>query len=181
MIKKIVAAIAAGFICASPVQAKTTIDTSPVVQLVCEDRSGTAVKIDDDTYITAAHVAVGENCKVGGTAIVLTEIDTTRDFAVFTGPASRISAKYTCRGFSSDEEYLAVGHAFGWKELTYQPVRASGFGVRGEPTQMFTGEVIPGMSGGPVYGKNGRVVGIVNMRWPARSLPLSETSVCKRN
>lgn len=178
MIKKIFAAVLAWATLASPHVEAKVIKTEPVVQVVCEDRKGTAVKIGDDSYITAAHVAVASGCEIDGTPVVNVEVDTARDYAIVRGPSSRRSAKYSCRGFLPDTEYLGVGYAFGWKNLTYQPLRSSGFKVVGEPTQMFTGEVIPGMSGGPVFDRSGAVVGIVNMRWPARSLPLKETSLC---
>lgn len=175
--KKAVAAALMGFLLASPANAKVTIDTSPVVQVVCDDRRGTAVAIDNDTYISVAHVAEAKGCKINGVAIEVLELDP-KDFAILKGPVTKTKARYTCRDFIGDEEYIAVGYGFGWPELMYQPLHASGFKVRGQPYQMFTGEVIPGMSGGPVFDRFGRVTGIINMRWPARSLPLKETSLC---
>lgn len=163
----------------NPADAKVTIDASPVVQVICDSGRGSAVKINDDTYISASHVTKMEGCKINGVAVEVLQ-DDAKDFSIFKGLASKGKARYTCRGFTSDSEYIAVGYGGGWPVLMYQPLRASVFKVKGEPYQMFTGEVIPGMSGGAVFDKRGRVVGIVNMRWPARSLPLSETSLCKK-
>lgn len=177
--KKAVAAALMGFLLAAPANAEVTIDTSAVVQVICKDSRGSAVKIDDDTYISVAHVTQAEGCEIQGVPIEVLQSDA-KDFSILRGPKSEVRASYTCSGFTSNREYLAVGYGGGWPVLMHQPLRASGFKVFGEPYQMFTGEVIPGMSGGAVFNKAGKVVGVVNMRFPARSLPLSETSLCKK-
>lgn len=176
--RKILAAIAAAFMVASPASAgDVKINTSPVVQVRCEGSLGSAVKISGKGYITAGHVAEAEGCTVAGQPIQNVRMYP-GDFATFDGPSSPVKAKTTCSDFKPDEEYLAVGYGLGMPVLMYQPVRASAFKKPSEPFQMFTGEVIPGMSGGALYDKSGKVVGIVNMRWPARSLPLTETPLC---
>lgn len=174
-----IAAIALCLGLSGPAEAKVVVDPRPVVQVICEDRKGTAVAIDHDTYISVVHVTEAKGCQINGVPIEVLHTDA-KDFSILKGPRTEVKARYSCRGFKPDAEYIAVGYGGGWPTLMYQPLRASGFKVVGQPYQMFTGEVIPGMSGGPVYDRRGRVVGIVNMRWPARSLPLSETNLCKK-
>lgn len=178
-LNKIFAALGAGFILASPTQASEAIDASPVVQVVCDASAGSAVRIDSDVYITAVHVLQGKGCKVAGTPVEVLQAGQ-HDFAIFRGPAGTGVAKYSCGGFDANVEYLAVGYGHAWPVLMYQPLRASAFKIANDPYQMFTGEVIPGMSGGAVFDAKGKVTGLVTMRWPARSIPLSETSLCKK-
>jgi hypothetical protein len=178
-VRATIAALALTFGLSGPANAKVVIDPAPIVQVVCEDRRGSAVRIDHDTYISVAHVAEAKGCKIEGTPVEVFQLDS-KDFVILKGPQGKVTASYSCRGFKRDAEYLAVGYGNGWPVLMYQPLRASGYKVIGQPYQMFTGEVIPGMSGGPVYDKRGKVIGVINRRWPARSLPLSETSLCKK-
>lgn len=147
-----------------------------VVQVDCDDGLGSAVKIGVDKYITAAHVVNNGECHIRGETISDVVLSKDSDFAVFTGPASRDKLRVSCSGFYDGETYLSVGYAFGWRKLTYEPLIASKYVINGY--QAFTGEIIPGMSGGAVIDSRGRVVGINNMRWPARSLALKNTELC---
>ena len=148
-----------------------------VVPMDCLVTVASAVKIGTDLYITAAHVVAGHSCTIYGNAITDIKTAPDQDFATFRGPSSPVTAKYTCKGYKGGEEYLAIGYADGLPFLSYMPWIASHFHF--DDQQAFTGEAIPGMSGGAVIDQSKRVVGIVNRRWPARSIPLKDTSICK--
>lgn len=171
--------VAAAALClSSSAQAKPySFDPDTIVQVVCADGTGTAVKIGDDEYVTAAHVAVNVGCKVGDTPISNIRYGE-KDVAVFTGPKSSKKIKYRCSGFHAGETYIALGYAYVKPDLTYEPLIAADLELDGY--QSFVGEIIPGQSGGAVIDRQGRVVGIVNMRWPARSLALRNTPLCGR-
>lgn len=169
-----------GLVSATPIPPAVAapFNTAPIVQLVCEKALGTAVKVGDDKYVTAAHVVAGTGlCTIGGVPIRDVQISSSQDYAEFRGPFAKIRAKFRCRPFHSGEEYLAMGYAMGAPFITFSPWTASHFQI--EDKQVFTGEAIPGMSGGAVIDQDGRVIGIVNQRWPARSLPLKQTPLCK--
>lgn len=151
-----------------------SLDESAVVYVDCGMKSGTAVRIGPTEYVTAAHVVTDDVCRVNG-EVIHPRIDGSQDFATFSGPRGKYLKKY-CRDFAKDETYLAVGYAMGAPFLTSTPLMATEMKSGG--MRVFVGETIPGQSGGPVIDRSGRVVGIVNMRWPARSVPLRNTSVC---
>ena len=146
-----------------------------VVQVLCDAGRGSAVRIGDGKYVSAAHV-FNSPCRIAGqgTKVLKTE----GDFVVVEGPKGGQTAAVSCKGFKTGEEYLAAGYAFGYPELTYSPMLASHFDLN-DGFRTFIGEVIPGMSGGAFFDTEGRVVGIANMRWPGRSTPLKDTSICR--
>lgn len=153
------------------------VNFGAIVRVDCGASTGTAWKVSEDKYVTAYHVIDSGVCRVDGVEISDMKPSSRLDFATFTGPKSPHKIKYSCRGFTSRFEYLAVGYAFGNYFQTYQPWIASTMKQYG--FRMFLGESIPGMSGGPVLDKSGRAYGIVNMRWPARSRELKDTPLCK--
>lgn len=153
------------------------VNDSVIARVECGISMGTAVKIGPDKYITARHVISSGNCTVGGQPLKNVEHDGDLDFSTFTGPASDKSAVVSCRGFVAGRHYLAVGFGNAFYETMWQPWIASE--ITREAYRSFVGEAIPGMSGGPVIDKAGAIVGVVNMRWPARSLPLKATKICK--
>lgn len=140
--------------------------------------SGTAFKVGPTYYLTARHVVLGGQCSIGGVPVTINTMDEKHDFATLTGPASPHILATNCRGFHSGQTYLARGFPGGQSYNIFMPMIASALSVGGFRT--FTGaDVIPGMSGGPVMDTQGRVTGIVNMRWPSRSMPLSSTGFCR--
>lgn len=133
---------------------------------------GTAFHIGKGLYVTAAHVVAG--CKDQPGIVIY---DEAKDVAVIRGAVIKARIKYSCSRFNPGEEYLAIGFAHGFPFKTFIPVIASKFIQKGY--QSFIGEMIPGMSGGPILDEYGRAHGIVNMRWPGRSQELADTVVCK--
>lgn len=148
-----------------------------VVQVLCADGSGSAVHVGNGKYLSVAHVTEMTSCTVEGESIIDIKPAGNNDFSTFRGKEIAAKAKTSCSGFSAGETYLAIGYAFGWPQQTRNPWTASQFRLNGY--QAFTGEAIPGMSGGAVIDDGGRVVGVINMRWPARSLALKDSYVCK--
>lgn len=146
------------------------------VRVDCVFSVGTAVKISEDRYITAAHVVDNPLCTVDGAPISDIKKEA-NDFATFTGKPGPEYSKVSCKGFKIGEYYLAKGYALGLFEVKIVPWLATPFVLDG--FHSFLGDAIPGMSGGPVVNDRGEVAGVVNMRFPARSIALKDTSVCK--
>lgn len=156
-------------------------DPAAIVRLECHADDGgaigTAVKIGRHTYITAAHVVDGRECAINGAPATVTVTGVPGlDFAMLTGPASNVFLPITCKGFKFGRIYLARGYAFGGYALAAMPWLATA--IPWGTLRMAIGDAHPGMSGGPLLDKRGRVVGIVNTRWPSMALPLSETGLC---
>lgn len=155
-------------------------DEAAIVMVKCQKArgmaSGTAFKVGRDSYITAAHVVAGGTCSIEGVPVAVTSFDERRDYATFTGPASDVTIKARCDGFKSGRTYIARGFPGGQPFNMYTPWLATRSKLGG--FNVFFGDGLPGMSGGPVIDESGSVVGIVNMRWPTRSMALRYTSFC---
>ena len=153
-----------------------------IVRLYCQRIDGaawgTAFKITATQYITAHHVVENGTCFVAGQQVLIHTLDKKHDYASFDGPRSDAVLAPSCDGFTTGNRYIARGYAGGRPYNVISPQTA--FPMRIGGFQTFTGEEIQqGMSGGPVMDAKGRVAGIVNMRWPNRSMPLSSTGLCK--
>lgn len=153
------------------------VKDAAIVQVFCPAGTGTAFRISETKYVTAKHVVMDEGCVVNGEMITAVDRSDASDYATFQGPASKSVLKVSCRGFSAKRTYLAVGHGLGLELKMQIPWIATDYVNDGYRT--FLGEGIPGMSGGPVLNKDGEAVGIVNLRWPARSRSLSDTPICE--
>lgn len=178
------------------------INTDLVVQLICteikvnakgghDEYTGTAFFVGTHTLMTADHVVAGMTCTVGDKKVTITEEDANLDYAIVTTPASMKEPEevlnYSCDGYKKDQEYLAVGFALG-QDKVVQSLRASsshdeqdGF----EAEALLVGKTFEGMSGGPIFDRQGYVVGIVNGgdkegRASVASRELRQTSICKK-
>ena len=183
---KVLAAIAAMMACVSATPMAPLPNYSheerAIVQVFCKradgnTASGTAFKVGRNSYITANHVTASGLCYVGGERITVTSSDFEKDYATFQGPASDVVLKADCKGFRAGEVYIARGYPGGMPFNIQAPWTAMDYVMDG--FQVFTGEGIPGMSGGAVIDRRGVAVGLVNKRWPTRSMPLRSTSFCR--
>lgn len=159
---------------ATPVVAKEPYQflSNAVVRVGCNFGAGTAFHIGEGRYVTAYHVI--KNCLKDFPGAV---IDEKHDFATFHGPVLPEKIPVACTNYRVGDMYVGVGYAEGGYYQAREPVVAVDYKLDGY--QAFIGQFIPGMSGGPVLNKDGKAVGIVNMRWPARSLNLDDTHICK--
>jgi serine protease Do len=152
-------------------------DDSAIVMVSCEEGTGTAFRVSDGKYLTANHVAKLEGCKINDQPVRVITQDDTHDIAELSGPKGGAILPTLCSNFKAGHRYISVGYANGWEWQTAEPLVAA-FSRDGYRT--FLGEIIPGMSGGPVFDENGKVRGINNMRWPARSMALKDTFYCRK-
>jgi hypothetical protein len=151
-------------------------DPEAIVKVSCNGGWGTAVKVGPSSYITAAHVIDAGGCKVDGFPITVTAINAFRDYATFIGPTTNHVITPSCDGFRAGRIYVARGYAGGFEANVAVPWLATELTDGGQA--LFLGDAIPGMSGGPLVDRKGRVVGIVNRRVASRSIPLELTPLC---
>lgn len=157
---------------ATPVSAGDyEFDQSAVGRFVCNGGVGTAFHIGEGRYVTAAHVV--EGCEASAPNLYINHL---LDFATFTGPVLPVKIEVSCSGYRVGDMYVGVGYPQGGTYQAREPVVAVNY--KPEGWQSFIGKFIPGMSGGPVINERGKVVGIVNMQWPARSQSLKNTYLC---
>lgn len=178
----------AALLCAAPgppteleMQGDYPHDPAAIVMVYCQrpqgSLTGTAFKVGVSTYITAHHVVAGGTCYVAGEPVEVTTLDPKHDYATFIGPASPAMLRPSCDKVAPGMVYAARGYPGGAGYNIFTPWLAirsvwGGFNV-------FAGEAIGGMSGGPLLAPDGRVAGVVVMKLPARAISLSNTGYCK--
>jgi hypothetical protein len=169
---------------ASPVHAGEPYahDDTAVVRITCSSEdsrwTGTGVKVSETTYVTADHVTRGGECYADDTRLTVAYENEELDFAMFVTDADVGGfVPYSCKGYKVGETYLADGYGDSFYWARHEPWLATEY--KWGLFQSFIGNGAPGMSGGPVFNRKGEVVGVVNMRWPMRSIALVNTPLCK--
>lgn len=157
-----------------------------MTMIECGAARGTAFWVARRLMVSAQHVTANGACRIGDTPLVVLREDPATDFALLHGPANPAHLAVDCGGFREGRAYWATGWAQGLfrhtARLVATPGRSAGPGGAGG-LHILAGEVWPGMSGGPVVGREGRVAGIVNRRALAvplmQSRALRDTSLCR--
>lgn len=172
----------------SVAQAPVHVELEGVELIDCGNATGTAWRSGTGAYTTANHVVAGRTCTINGYPLTVTWADSYLDIAFLRTEEQGRPLTIDCGGYRDGEVYAGVGHALGKPEqrAIFILMDASIDAVaRWNGFTAMVGEerFIPGMSGGPVYSRDGRVVGIVNGY--SRMLPisftqsLSATPLCK--
>lgn len=186
MIGKFAVALAAPFIVSAqypPEPPPPMLADIPEIHMVdCTNARGTAWRVGSGAMVTARHVTHGRACTINGEPVTVTWESAELDMAVLRTAVHGRGHPIDCSGFKDGEAVLGVGYARGL------PVQRAIIAVPSdELTQMgrigkFTTLIgqerwIPGMSGGPVYTQEGKVVAIVNAY--DRNLPISYSQALK--
>lgn len=159
-----------------------------VEKVTCDSASGTAFKIHTGHWLTVAHVADNQDCRIDGKQITILELDEKNDFAIIDVPDDRPGGlQVNCNGYSNYRWYYGIGHGRGYREPQIVAVRYDSWltwiGSR-KWGILEAARFVPGMSGGPVLDHTGRVVGTVNaygvFRRISFSRQLRDTTICKR-
>jgi S1-C subfamily serine protease len=153
----------------SPAIPQAQIKNPAVKQVICDRALGSAFRIADGTFVTAAHVSANPGCEIDGLPIRTVHFDGYQDFAVVATDeeGGAFAMEYSCEGFQSGAFYFANGYAAGLPRqhlimLGSDPAMNALFGDGGLHILSGAAQFIPGMSGGPVMNVEGKVVGIVN-------------------
>lgn len=154
-----------------------------VKQVVCLLGKGTAFRIAPDRFVSVAHVTKNDRCSIEGKLIAGVQ-DGNLDFSTISLPNDGLPGlKISCEGFKPGEWYWATGFAYGAPFQTNIALYATYLKIDGMRVFMGPRTVIPGMSGGPIFGPDGAVVGTTNAYHPilgtSYSVELKDTQLCK--
>jgi hypothetical protein len=175
-VRKLLAALACLSLTASaPVPVNLDDGDAAIVLVVCDQGVGSATRVTENAYISVAHVTSLGNCTVDGTKITVTHSDAEQDFSTFIGPKGKDTLDISCDGFTRLEGYVSRGHAYGDPNVWFQPVIAV---AEYKGKWAFVGDIFPGMSGGPIVDKDGRITGVNNIANPSAGVDLKDTVVC---
>jgi hypothetical protein len=163
-----------------------TVNYPLVHQVLCEDGSlrGSAFRVGESEFITAAHVAANLGCTIDGEKIEIEAIKGETDFAeIRSGKAKGGKFDIDCGGFIPGHWYFAVGYAYGAPTQTLTPVYATARFHKSGLRALLGTQFIRGMSGGVVFDEFGKAVGIVNALilgtdW-SLSRELKDTPLCQ--
>lgn len=188
MIGKCLVALAAPLMLSQSNVPPATYTNIPQIKMVeCMDGSGTAWRNGVGSYVTAGHVAVMQGCEIDGEPINITYISEDLDIAVMRTKVFGVPLEIDCGGLPDGLPVAGIGYAEGL------PMQRVIFAIPSDKlteishwkhfrTLYGDERFIPGMSGGIVINREGKVVGLVNgynSGGPiSYSLPLSETPLC---
>jgi hypothetical protein len=149
---------------------------------------GSGEFISSTEIATAYHVVKHGKCFVGKNPVTIEHADPADDFAVITtAEHSPRRLTISCAGYHEGDDYFAVGWAHG-VDFAVQRFTGTRSKTRfdGATFSLLRGQSFPGQSGGAVYDRDGRLVGIVNAGPKdgtplLASLPLRSTYLCKRS
>jgi S1-C subfamily serine protease len=141
---------------------------------------GSGVLISPDRVLTAAHVVRGDvglfitlhNGKTAHATVIWKH--EALDLAVIklSAPATGVEpAKLACTANSAGDKLTAVGHPQNFRWLSFPWYLAGLDETSPENYAIASGTIMGGMSGGPVYDSQDRVVGIVSAGLDAMPLP----------
>ena len=196
MYRNLLMAGALAFVCVpSEAKAEAAYTNHHVKQVVCYFGNGmmgrgTAWRVSRGRFASVSHVTGrGGACSIDGKPISVEYDDPFGDFSII-HVEDKVDGgiPVNCNGFYHGYHYYSVGYARGNPWSVVITIRANKMmlpSLNRPGWQIFSGieHVIPGMSGGPVLGSDGRAVGAINAYNPkglSWSRPLSETPLCQK-
>lgn len=193
MIVKCLAGALALVLLPRPANAEALYTNHHVKQVVCTFANGmqgrgTAWRVSKGRFASVSHVTGrGGVCAIEGKPITVEYDDPFGDFSII-HVEDKVDGgiPVNCSGYYHGFHYYSIGYARGnpWSVVITLRANKLLLPVFNRPGwQVFSGieHVIPGMSGGPIVGSDGRAVGSVNAYNPTGlswSRPLSETPLC---
>lgn len=157
-----------------------TIMLNSIIRIHCGEYLGTATIVADNTLLTASHVVAGnQTCSyieqgIEHSLAVLMD-DPALDYAILEYPEHGYAMPYKCDGMVAGQQYMMVGFAKGQYFAVQSSTATSMFvnisdrdtGQRFYHVREMAGYykdqrlAIKGMSGGPIIGADGMMVGTI--------------------